>query len=165
MDIYNYLKKDHQKVSNLFKQIIEENDINKREALFLEAKKELELHADPEDKTFYKALKKNSKGKKDAEHGEKEHDEMKDALKKLSKISPNETVNWLVQFGELKHIVEHHVEDEENKMFKDGKKIISAKRAKELAEEMDALKEKLKKTKKFQTEFLSSEKPVLATLF
>jgi hemerythrin superfamily protein len=165
MDIYKYLKKDHQKVSQLFKQIIQEEDANKREVLFLEVKKELELHADPEDKTFYKALKKNSKGKKDAEHGEKEHTEIKDALKKLSKISPTETVKWLVQFGELKQIVEHHVEDEEGKMFKDGKKIISAKRAKELAEEMEALKEKMKKIKKFQAEFSSDEKPILATLF
>jgi hypothetical protein len=153
MDIYNYLKKDHRKVASLFKQIIEAEDIVQREQLFLEVKKELELHADPEDKTFYKALKKSKAGKEDAEHGEKEHSEIKSALKKLNKIASHETIKWLVQFGELKHIVDHHVEDEETKMFKDGKKVISAKRASELSEEMEALKQKMKKSKKFKENF------------
>jgi hemerythrin superfamily protein len=128
MDIYNYLKKDHKKVSSLFKKIIAEKSAKQREVYFLQVKKELELHADPENNTFYKALSKNSKGTDDAQHGKKEHSEIKKALAKLSKIPVKETVKWLVQFGELKHIVEHHVEDEETRMFSDGKKVISAQR-------------------------------------
>ena len=157
MNIYNYLKKDHRKVSLLFKKIINENNAAKRKTLFLEIKKELELHADPEDKTFYQALKKSSAGREEVEHGEKEHTEIKSALTKLSKISPKDLAKWFVQLGELKHIVEHHVEDEESKMFKEGKKVISAKRANELSIEMEALKEKMKRMKKFKKEF-GSEK-------
>jgi hypothetical protein len=149
MDIYSYLHKDHQKVAKLFKEITSAKDQNTREQLFLEVKMELELHADPEKNTFYKALEKKPKGEKDVEHGNEEHDEIKEALKKISKIDASNEAEWLVNFGKLVYIVEHHVEDEESTMFEDGKKIISAKKAEELTEEMEALKEKMKATKKF----------------
>jgi hypothetical protein len=149
MDIYTYLHKDHLKVSKLFKQITASKDQKERETLFLEVKKELELHADPEHDTFYNALSKKPKGKEDAEHGDEEHDEIKKALKFISKISPENESEWLINFGKLVHIVEHHVEDEESKMFEDGKKIISEKKAVELVVEMEALKDKMRASKKF----------------
>ncbi len=150
MDIYTYLHKDHLKVSKLFKEITASKNQEQREKLFLEIKKELELHADPEHETFYKALEKKPKGKEDAEHGTKEHNEIKKALKAISKISSENESEWLINLGKLIHIVEHHVEDEESTMFEDGKKIISDKQAVLLAEEMDSLKEKLRSSKKFK---------------
>lgn len=149
MDIYTYLHKDHLKVSKLFKEITHSKDQKERELLFLEVKKELELHADPEHDTFYNALEKKAKGKEDADHGNEEHDEIKKALKAISNIGPGNESEWLINIGKLIHIVEHHVEDEESTMFKDGKKIISDKQAVLLAEEMDSLKETLRSSKKF----------------
>ncbi|MBA2657328.1 MAG: hemerythrin domain-containing protein [Tatlockia sp.] len=157
MDIYTYLHKDHLKVSKLFKEITGSKDQKERERLFLEVKKELELHADPEHETFYKALEKKAKGKEDAEHGTEEHDEIKKALKAISQISPENESEWLINIGKLMHIVEHHVEDEESTMFEDGKKIISEKQAVLLAEEMESLKKKLRASKKF-IESYSDEK-------
>ncbi len=153
MDIYDYLKKDHRKVSALFKKIIEEQNISERQNLFLQIQEELELHADPEDKTFYQAMRKNSAGKKQIEHGEKEHDAIKAALKNLSKIDPNDLALWFVYLGQLKQIVEHHVKEEESEFFKSAKKMISAKRAKELPEEMEELKNKMRNSKKFKDKF------------
>ncbi len=150
MNIYTYLKKDHAKVARLFKKIIAANSNKIRKLLFLQVKKELELHADPEHTTFYKALKESSKGKEDVSHGDKEHNEIKKSLRKLSKISLNNISKWLVQLGELKYIVEHHVEDEESNMFNHAKKVISTARSNELAMEMQQLKDKMKKLKSFQ---------------
>lgn len=150
MEIYTYLKKDHQKVTKLFKQIIAAGTPKKREQLFLEFKNELLLHAKSEQATFYKALKKHSKSLGDAKHGDKEHKEIEKALAKLSKIPSKTIVEWLVQFGELKHIVEHHVDDEEGEMFKDAKKVLSKKQANELTEEMEMYKEKLMKSKRLK---------------
>jgi hypothetical protein len=149
MDIYSYLHKDHLKVAKLFKEIIASKNQSERESLFLEVKMELELHSDPERDTFYKALEKKPKGMKDAEHGIDEHNEIKDALKKVSKLGSDQEAEWLINFGKLVHIVEHHVEDEESKMFEDGKKIISTKKAEELVDEMEALKDKMRKSQKF----------------
>ncbi|MBA2709704.1 MAG: hemerythrin domain-containing protein [Tatlockia sp.] len=150
MDIYTYLHKDHLKVSKLFKEITASKNQEERVKLFLEVKKELELHADPENDTFYKALEKKPKGKEDSEHGAHEHQEIKKALKTISKISPDNESEWLINLGKLMHIVEHHVEEEESEMFEDGKKIISDKQAQVLAEEMESLKEKIRSSKKFK---------------
>jgi hypothetical protein len=157
MDIYHYLIKDHRKVSSLFKKIIAAKSAKERVAYFLEIKKELTLHADSEHSTFYVALRKSSKGQKDAKHGDKEHVEIKKSLAKLSKIPATETSKWLVQCGELKHLVDHHVDDEETRMFKDAKKVISHKKAIELAEEMDELKVKIAGTKQFLRQFPQSK--------
>ena len=153
MDIYDYLKRDHRKVSQLIKAVIKAENAGERKKLFLQIKKELELHADPEDKTFYQELKKNKTGKEDAEHAEKEHDIIKKLLTKISKTSSEEVATWLVYFGELKYVVEHHVKEEENEIFVDAKKIISAKRSRELAQEMEELKNKMQNTKKFKEKF------------
>lgn len=153
MDIYTYLHKDHLKVSRLFKKIIASQDQQEREALFLDVRKELELHADPEKQTFYKALEKKSKGQEDAEHGTEEHDEIKKAIKTITGISSENESKWLIHFGKLVHIVEHHVEDEEKTMFKDAKKIISEKQATELVKDMESLKEKLRSSSKFKKNY------------
>jgi hemerythrin superfamily protein len=161
MDIYTYLAKDHKKVSALFKKIILAKTPKERESFFLAVKKELILHADSEHQTFYAALRKDSTGKEDAEHGDKEHDEIKKALAKLSKIPAKETSKWLVQFGELKHMVEHHVRDEETKMFKDAKSSITSKEALQLAADMNNIKNKMMESKKFlaQNKLLLKIKP------
>ncbi|RUR04227.1 hemerythrin domain-containing protein [Legionella sp. km772] len=155
MDIYTYLHKDHLKVSKLFKEITASNNQSEREELFLEVQMELELHADPERDTFYKALDKRAKGKEDAEHGIKEHKEIKKALKAV-RMAKSES-EWLINMGKLMHTVEHHVEDEESSMFEDGKKIISEKQAKDLVDEMEAMKEKLRSSKKFLSNFSEEE--------
>ena len=112
MDIYTYLHKDHLKVAQLFKEITASKNQEQREKLFLEIKKELELHSDPEHDTFYKALEKKPKGKEDAEHGTDEHKEIKKALKDIAKVSPQNESEWLINLGKLIQIVEHHVEEE-----------------------------------------------------
>ncbi|MFT4077558.1 MAG: hypothetical protein QM647_18675 [Asticcacaulis sp.] len=56
MDIYKYLKKDHDKVADLMEQVIVTKDLSERQTLFETIKMELSLHADTEEKTFYKAI-------------------------------------------------------------------------------------------------------------
>lgn len=142
MEIYTYLKKDHQKVSELFEQIIGENKLHKREELFEELKTELLLHAESEKKTFYKALKRHAEAKDEAKHGDKEHAQIEDYLQQLEQLHLKSD-EWLVVFGQLKHTVEHHVKDEEGEMFKKARKVLTKKQAQDLAEEMDKLKQEM----------------------
>lgn len=142
MDIYTYLKKDHRKVADLMEQVIANPD--QREELFAEIKYELMLHADTEEVTFYKALETAARtqavGEK-MEHAEEEHDEVRMYLEKLSTL-PIDSEDWIEQFGEFKHAVTHHVEEEEGEIFEKAKKYLSDKKAKDLAAEMEALKQK-----------------------
>ncbi|MBP2159201.1 MULTISPECIES: hemerythrin domain-containing protein [Asticcacaulis] len=142
MDIYNYLKKDHQKVADLMEQVIASKDPAERQSLFETIKMELTLHADTEEQTFYKAIEDATRSKQveeKIEHANHEHDEIREYLEKLS-TTPVTDELWLETFGEFKHSVTHHVEEEEGEIFEKAKKYLSSQEAKDLAKEMDALK-------------------------
>lgn len=142
MDIYNYLKKDHQKVADLMEQVIASKDPAERQSLFETIKLELTLHADTEEQTFYKAIEDATRSKQveeKIEHANHEHDEIREYLEKLS-TTPVTDELWLETFGEFKHSVTHHVEEEEGEIFEKAKKYLSSQEAKNLAKEMDALK-------------------------
>ncbi len=83
MNIYSYLKKDHQKVATLFDKVIHANTKISRKTLFEELKEELLLHAESEHHTFYKALKSYPETKEIVQHGDKEHSEVKNYLARL----------------------------------------------------------------------------------
>jgi hemerythrin superfamily protein len=139
MDIYTYLKKDHRKVSDLMEQVLDTNSPSRRESIFDRIYDELLLHAETEQATFYAALEDEEEVEENIEDAEEEHAEMKDYMKKLSSMSAEEE-EWIEIFGEFKHAVEHHVKDEEGRIFDKAKQILSSSEAKELAEDMARLK-------------------------
>jgi len=142
MDIYAYLKKDHRKVADLMEQVVASENPSERQQLFQQIKMELTLHADTEEKTFYAAIEKATKAQlpqHEMEHAHGEHDEIREYLEKLSS-TPAEDESWIELFGEFKHCVTHHVEEEEQDVFEQAKKYLKADQAKQLAKDMDALK-------------------------
>ncbi len=145
MDIYNYLKKDHQKVADLMEQVVASKDPAERQSLFETIKMELTLHADTEEQTFYKAIEDATRSKQveeKIEHANHEHDEIREYLEKLS-TTPVSDELWLETFGEFKHSVTHHVEEEEGEIFEKAKKYLSSQEAKDLAKQMDRLKKQV----------------------
>lgn len=146
MDIYNYLKKDHRKVADLMDQVVASQNPAERQALFGQIKTELTLHADTEEATFYKAIEDATRAKaveEQMEHAHHEHDEIREYLEKLS-TTPVEQEAWIETFGEFKHSVAHHVEEEEQDVFEKAKKYLSSEEATQLAKDMDALKKQQK---------------------
>lgn len=144
-DIYSYLKKDHRKVADLMEQVLASQNPTQREKLFKQIKLELTLHADTEEVTFYKAIEDATRSKnvqEQMEHADEEHTEIREYLEKLSSI-PVASEEWIEQFGEFKHAVTHHVEEEEGDIFEKAKKYLSDKEAKDLAKEMEALKQEM----------------------
>ncbi len=147
MDIYSYLKKDHKKVAKLMDDLLATDSQKERMVIFDQIKHELLLHAKTEQDTFYKALEDKKPTKERIEEGEEEHQEIEKYLKKLSNLKFN-SEEWIEQFGEFKHSVTHHVHEEEDLIFKKAKKVLSDKKAEELAVEMDELKSQPKYQKK-----------------
>jgi len=148
MNIYSYLKKDHKKVAAMMDELLESGKARRLE-LFEEIKTELLLHAKTEQETFYKALEDRKQTGEWIEEAEKEHKEIEKYLKKLDAL-PFNSEEWIEQFGEFKHSVSHHVEEEEEIIFEKAKKILSDKQSNELATEMDELKHDPKIVKKVQ---------------
>ena len=142
VDIYEYLKLDHEKVAKLFKLYdTAPSEKNKLEIVAM-LNKELTVHAISEEETFYKVLERHRESKKEALHGEKEHQEIKDKLAEIIQIKhANPTLDAKVK--KLKEIVEHHVSEEEGKIFKEAKDVLSKEMALAIKEQMHYLKGKL----------------------
>lgn len=142
MDIYEYLKKDHRKVAELFKLFEKTNDGEYQMEIFANIYKELFLHANAEQETFYKLLENFDESRADTKHAEKEHAEIESLLEEISKIkSPNATFKQKVMH--LKKIVDHHVSEEEGPLFRKAKKVIDKDEAWIIKEKMHDMKDKL----------------------
>lgn len=139
MDIYSYIKKDHRRVSSLMEQVLSARSPEWREELFEEIYEELTIHSETEQATFYAALENEDETEEKIEDAEEDHEEIKQYLAKLSSMSA-ESPKWLEIFGEFKHAVEHHVKDEEKRIFEKARQILSDEEAEQLAEDMEYMK-------------------------
>lgn len=142
MDIYEYIKADHKKVADLFKQFENALDDQQMVEIVKMISTNLFVHASSEQKTFYKALETHREYQKDINHAIHEHDAI---LKLLLELNAQSTVTekWKKKVEALKKQVEHHVKEEENKIFSDAKKIFSDGEAWILKEKMHDAKEKI----------------------
>jgi hemerythrin superfamily protein len=138
-DIYEYLKNDHKKVSELFALFEKTQDPNVKVQIVAMIVKELLLHAETEQATFYKTLEEYELSKDAAEHGEKEHKEIEDQINELTKFK-DPTKVWENKVIKLKDLVAHHVKEEEGVIFNNAKKVLSEEQAYELKEKMHYMK-------------------------
>lgn len=139
MDIFDYLKMDHAKVAHLFKLFENTKSTKRQQEIVSLISQELLLHAHSEQETFYKALLQYPETKDLALHGEKEHEEIEAQISALKDPSAS---HWKQKVLNLKEIVQHHVKEEEGTIFKQAKKVLSAKEAMILKEKMHYLKGK-----------------------
>jgi len=135
MDIYATLKKDHRNVATLMEKVLSTRDAGQREEIFREISKALTSHAEAEEATFYDSLKYASETEESIEFAQEDQNEIKEYLHKLSSLSAD-SEKWIELFGEFKQAVEHHVKDEEERIFPHAKHVLSEERANALGKEM-----------------------------
>jgi hemerythrin superfamily protein len=138
MDAITLLKNDHRKVEQLFKDI-EKGDGN-REQLFKELKKELEVHAEIEEKLFYPAVRDAKQTHDIVIESFEEHKQVKMVLMDLEQAD-KKTEHWLAGVKVLSEDVQHHVGEEENDLFPKVKdKILSKEQLEDLGTRMEEMK-------------------------
>ena len=138
MDAFNLLKADHRKVEELFSELESARGAAKLR-VFQQIKTELDLHTHLEEKIFYPALEKPRQTHDLTLEAYEEHAVVKKLLQELSR---GKTANdeWQAQAKVLQENVEHHVEEEENELFKKAKAALSKQEIDELGELMAAEK-------------------------
>jgi len=138
MDAFSLLKADHRKVEDLF-QRLEAARGNAKLRVFEQIKTELELHTHIEEKIFYPALEKPEQTHDLTLEAYEEHAVVKNLLKELSRAR-TATDEWEAQAKVLQENVEHHVEEEENELFKKADAALSEEDIEGLGERMAAEK-------------------------
>ncbi|MDQ3650242.1 MAG: hemerythrin domain-containing protein [Acidobacteriota bacterium] len=150
MDAITLLKNDHEKVSAIFEKLepTTERALKTREELFAKLKAELDVHAHIEETIFYPAIKDAAETRAITLEGYEEHHVVKILLSELASM-PVDTEQWTAKLKVLKENVEHHVEEEEDEMFKSVRKILTKEEINNLGARMEA--EKLNQLEKIST--------------
>ena len=143
------LKKDHEEVKGILGQLKEtkESAPKKREELFQKLREELVPHMKAEESTFYQPLMVKKEAREDAMEGMEEHHVSELVLKELETM-PNSEDRWGAKMGVFKELVEHHIKDEESKVFKSAKKALDQDEIQDIMKQFEQEKQKIKKNLK-----------------
>jgi hemerythrin superfamily protein len=140
-ELFETLKQDHQEVKDIFSQLKESSKTSERKALLEKLQQEILPHMTGEEKVIYPAMKKNEGIREDALEALEEHHAAQLILKELAKMSPDDE-RFKAKVSVLMEMVDHHVEEEEDVIFKDIKKQFSSEEAGQLLEGFNKEKEK-----------------------
>ncbi|HWN07719.1 MAG TPA: hemerythrin domain-containing protein [Pyrinomonadaceae bacterium] len=143
MNAFTLLKADHKKVAGILEKLdaTTERGVKTREELFTQLKSELDLHAQIEETILYPALEKADETREITLEAYEEHRLVKQLLKELESMDKSEE-QWTARFTVLKENIEHHVEEEEDEMFKKARKVLSEEEAEDLGARLEAAKAK-----------------------
>jgi hemerythrin superfamily protein len=132
-DIFSLIKKDHRTVEQLFKKMESTTSRSSRvrEKLFDDLQSELTRHSEAEEQLIYPVLRDHRQTKEMGFEATEEQAVMKELLKKVAAIRPNED-RWAAVVSVLKENTLHHAKEEEREMFPQMKKVFSKQELKEL---------------------------------
>ncbi len=131
------LKKDHKKIQDLtheIEKILEGKSEGNKEILFSQLRQELITHSGAEEQTCYKELITNEKSKDIVKEGLEEHAIITTLLEQMSIISCDSD-KWKAKFSVLKEQIEHHIKEEEGKMFKQAEAVINSEQSDKIKED------------------------------
>lgn len=115
-ELLNMLKADHDKVKGLFEQFDQATDEEERGAIIKSAIKELEVHADLEEKIIYPALRQHLEDEDLITESIEEHHVVHVLIKELTGGRVKQD-RRNAKFTVLAENVKHHIKEEEESLF------------------------------------------------
>lgn len=137
MNALDLLKKQHAEVSKLFKKYekLADGADDERQELFEQIADRLAAHATIEEKFFYPSIK--SEGTEDiVRESLEEHLSVKRLIADLLDLEPDDEA-FDAKMQVLREQIEHHVEEEEEEMFKQVRKECSKEQLEDLGLQME----------------------------
>ncbi|UFS72117.1 hemerythrin domain-containing protein [Geomonas sp. RF6] len=139
--LFELLKKDHREVDQLLSQL-EGGSEDQREELFSTLQEEFTEHCQLEEKFFYPQMKKINELKDLVQDALEEHSQAKELLVQLEDVIDDDD-EFQSALSEFKESVQHHVKEEESKVFKRTSDFISDDQLRDIAMKCMQEKEKL----------------------
>jgi hemerythrin superfamily protein len=148
-DAVELLTADHKTVQKLFKdfeKLKEKGSSKDKSAIVEQLRRELTIHAQLEEEIFYPAVRNAIEDDDLMDEAEVEHEGVKDLIAQLESMSPGDDL-YDAKVTVLGENVDHHVKEEQDKMFPKAKKAKvdlqalgqeMSQRKKELQEELEA---------------------------
>lgn len=145
-DIYDVLKADHEKVQGLVKRLVEaeKDGSDERNALIERIRNELIPHARAEEAVLYNSMRDIPAGKDVVGHAYQEHVEAETLLRSLQ-VTGAVGVSWVTGAKKLQEALEHHIAEEEDKVFNAAKQLFIEEEVVAMAEVFNKMKPLIKK--------------------
>ncbi len=140
MDVLKLLKQEHDEAKTLFKKI---EDAKGDEALRLwrQLRDDLTMHEKMEETHFYPELKNDPNAKDIILEGYQEHHVL-DLLKgEIDKLEPS-SEEWHPKVKVLQENTEHHIEEEEQELFPEVRKIWDEDKLEQVGKKMEEMKKR-----------------------
>ena len=149
MNAIDLLKADHERVKAILTQLSEstERGVKKRTDLLAKLEMEITIHTRLEEEILYPAFKEAGGKEQDIMYYEaKEEHRTVDALvlPDLKKTDPG-SLEFSGRVKVVKELLEHHIEEEEEEMFPQAKKLLGNATLEELGAQMEKMKAQYKK--------------------
>ena len=138
--VFDILKKEHDKTLELFKQTQSKRVDHGN--VFSQIRTDLTIHMDGEERLLYPVLKEKEPTRDKTLEGWEEHTYIKIVLNDLVGM-PREDERWQAKLTVLREMVEHHIEDEEENLFKKAKKVITKEQADRIGTDYTREKQKM----------------------
>jgi len=144
MNAISLLEEDHRKMKKLLSELesTTERGVKTREELFATVKEELTVHETIEEEIFYPALKEHPKTKEITLEAYEEHHVVDMVMAEIEGV-PYDDERWGAKFKVMKENIEHHIEEEENEMFKQARQAFEEDELEALGDRMKARKDQM----------------------
>lgn len=120
MNVLQLLKKDHSNVKSLFSKFDRtgKSSSDKKDEIFDEVRRELQIHSKAEEEIFYPAIKAihDNAGRNFVSEALREHKEVDELLTQLSRLKASDK-HFDEKMETLIESVENHIEEEEGEIF------------------------------------------------
>ncbi|WII71479.1 hemerythrin domain-containing protein [Bdellovibrio sp. 22V] len=145
MEIYEALRKDHDTIKQLFRDLLSlrDDDTKNRKALIEQIRDELIPHARAEETVFYNSLRELKLTKELAVDGYREHIEA-EALLRLMQLQDKANMDWKATAAKLQQALEHHIQEEETRFFEAARSNFTREEAEMFAAAFEKLKPKIR---------------------
>jgi hypothetical protein len=142
MDALTLLRKDHDKVKTLLRELepTTERAEKTRTELFQQIKTELTVHEIIEEEIFYPTLKQHPKAREIVLEGYEEHDVVDTLMGELEAL-PVDDETWGPKAKVMIENIEHHIEEEEGEMFQKARQVFDREELEQLGRVMEARKQ------------------------
>jgi hemerythrin superfamily protein len=150
-NLLDVLEREHQEVKELLEKILKAEKAPERKALFKKFQPAFLAHAHAEEVMFYPLLKKakEKQSRTDAIEGYIEHHLAEGLVKELAKTGPVTGEDWSARCHVVKDLVEHHIKEEQDTIFKDARKNLGEAKLEALVPVFDLAKKKFLARAKF----------------
>jgi len=140
MDVFELLKKDHQKVKSLFEKIEDTGGDKTKDKIFKELAQDLAVHSKLEETIVYPRFKEFEELSEMVAEAIEEHQVAEQLLEELAGMK-EKGEQWDAKLTVLKEMIEHHVEEEEGELFPEAEELLGEDEAAEMGKTMREKKE------------------------